>query len=236
MAGDWVKLHRKIIESQAFSDPDLLRLWIFMLCRANYRRNFFRGAEVAVGEMAFTHRLLADALGWSRGKLGRALARLTEMGNITIKAGRDFSVISICNWASYQACGNEAWDADGAANGATDRATDGAANGAIPKKGKKLRREEGKKSQSARPTLAEVEAYCRERSNGIDPGHFHDYYEAQGWRRSNGNPIRDWRAAVRTWERNQANGTAPASRNGHNHDPRGNQAAMQRYLAGAVNA
>lgn len=50
------------------------------------------------------------------------------------------------------------------------------------------------------PTLEEVEAYCRERHNGIDAQHFMDYYAQQKWKLSNGNPMADWKAAVRTWE------------------------------------
>ena len=50
------------------------------------------------------------------------------------------------------------------------------------------------------PTVDEVAAYCRERHNGIDPVHFVDYYAQQRWKLSNGNPMADWKAAVRTWE------------------------------------
>ena len=50
------------------------------------------------------------------------------------------------------------------------------------------------------PTLEDVEAYCKERRNGIDPERFIDYYQQQKWKLSNGNPMSDWKAAVRTWE------------------------------------
>lgn len=51
-----------------------------------------------------------------------------------------------------------------------------------------------------KPSLPEVEAYCSERANGIDPGEFIDYYEAKGWMIGK-NKMKDWRAAVRNWER-----------------------------------
>ena len=50
------------------------------------------------------------------------------------------------------------------------------------------------------PTVDEVRAYCRERENSIDPQHFVDYYEANGWVQGKGKPIKDWKATVRTWE------------------------------------
>lgn len=51
------------------------------------------------------------------------------------------------------------------------------------------------------PTLEEVEAYCDERGNDVDPQKFFNYYTANGWRVGK-NPMKDWRAAVRTWEKN----------------------------------
>lgn len=60
------------------------------------------------------------------------------------------------------------------------------------------------------PTLAEVTAYCRERQNAVDPQRFIDYYTANGWKVGK-NSMKDWKAAVRTWEGKQRD-TAPAQR------------------------
>lgn len=51
------------------------------------------------------------------------------------------------------------------------------------------------------PTVEEVAAYCRERHNGVDPARFVDYYTANDWKVGR-NKMKDWQAAVRTWERN----------------------------------
>jgi hypothetical protein len=50
-----------------------------------------------------------------------------------------------------------------------------------------------------KPTADEIRAYCRERGNAVDPQRFFDFYEAKGWRVGN-QPMKDWQAAVRTWE------------------------------------
>ena len=52
------------------------------------------------------------------------------------------------------------------------------------------------------PTLKMVEAYCKERNNGIDPEAFIDYYAARGWYLNKKQRMVDWHAAVGTWERN----------------------------------
>jgi hypothetical protein len=51
------------------------------------------------------------------------------------------------------------------------------------------------------PPVEEVQAYCLERGNGIDAQQFIDHYTSNGWRVGR-NPMKDWLAAVRTWERN----------------------------------
>jgi len=51
------------------------------------------------------------------------------------------------------------------------------------------------------PTLKEVGEYCESRNNGIDPQNFIDHYETNGWMRGK-NKIKDWKACVRTWEKN----------------------------------
>ena len=56
------------------------------------------------------------------------------------------------------------------------------------------------------PSVEDVQAYCLERNNGIDPQRFVDFYEANGWKQGAGKPIKDWKACVRTWEGRENNG------------------------------
>jgi len=52
-----------------------------------------------------------------------------------------------------------------------------------------------------KPTVAEIMAYCQERKNGIDAQAFFDHYETNGWvQGKKAVPIKNWQAAVRTWE------------------------------------
>ena len=55
-----------------------------------------------------------------------------------------------------------------------------------------------------KPSLNEVKTYCQERQNNVDAERFVDYYEANGWKVGK-NPMKDWKAAVRTWEKNSYN-------------------------------
>jgi len=73
----------------------------------------------------------------------------------------------------------------------------------------KVRLELGKVNNSANkshrfvpPTLEEVVAYCQERNKGVDPQRWYDFYTAKGWMIGK-NKMKDWKAAVRTWENKQ---------------------------------
>ena len=57
------------------------------------------------------------------------------------------------------------------------------------------------KEKFIKPTIEEIRAYCYERKNMVDPEHFYDHYESNGWKIGK-NGMKDWKAAVRTWERN----------------------------------
>lgn len=52
------------------------------------------------------------------------------------------------------------------------------------------------------PTVEDVKAYCEERKNDIDPEAFVDFYQSKGWIVGK-SKMKDWKAAVRTWERNR---------------------------------
>ena len=52
------------------------------------------------------------------------------------------------------------------------------------------------------PSVDEVKAYCSERKNSVDAEKFVDYYSSNGWMVGK-NKMKDWKAAVRTWEKNQ---------------------------------
>ena len=87
------------------------------------------------------------------------------------------------------------------------------------------------------PTVAEVDAYCRDRNNGIDAEYFVDYQTARNWILSNGKECKDWRATIRTWEKNGYNNRAsPKKVNAQDDTQRdysGEQAeAMRRMIAG----
>ena len=58
-----------------------------------------------------------------------------------------------------------------------------------------------KRKRFEKPTLSQITQYCLERNNNVNAEQFYDYYESNGWKVGK-NAMKDWKACVRTWERN----------------------------------
>lgn len=67
-----------------------------------------------------------------------------------------------------------------------------------------------KRKQFEVPAVQEIAEYCKERKNNIDAQSFFDHYEARDWK-PKGYTVRmkDWKAAIRTWEKNNYNSSKP---------------------------
>lgn len=58
------------------------------------------------------------------------------------------------------------------------------------------------------PSFEEVEAYCKERNSSVNPKDFYDYFDTGHWIDSRGEPVRNWKQKLITWE-NHAKGKPP---------------------------
>lgn len=56
-----------------------------------------------------------------------------------------------------------------------------------------------KRKVFTKPTIEEIEQYCKERNNGINANAFYDFYESKDWYVGK-NKMKDWKACIRTWE------------------------------------
>ena len=57
-------------------------------------------------------------------------------------------------------------------------------------------------SRFQKPSIDEIRQYCISRGNSVDPEQFFNFYESKGWTIGK-SPMKDWRAAVRTWEKRE---------------------------------
>jgi hypothetical protein len=59
------------------------------------------------------------------------------------------------------------------------------------------------KGRFKKPTINEINDYCIERKNNIDPETFYDFYESKDWKIGS-NKMKAWKACIRTWEKRQS--------------------------------
>lgn len=106
----YVKLWRKTKESRIFQNEGLLKVWIWCLLKANHKKAWVsiktgRGqVEVKVnpGQFIFGRDSAAKELGMSPSTVYKRIKKLKNIENCNIKSNRQYSVITILNWDSYQ--------------------------------------------------------------------------------------------------------------------------------------
>lgn len=105
----WIKLHRKLLTSKAWHcvDAEGKVILITILLRASHAvtRWQITASKTAVlnpGELFITYRTFAVKCGVSTKKLGTVLQQLAGLNFLTMRKNKDGTIISICNWYSYQ--------------------------------------------------------------------------------------------------------------------------------------
>ncbi len=148
------------------------------------------------GESTFAGsiRYLSEKAKCSRRKVTMALPKLVEMG-LVIKIDKDVRGVHLCEYRVSPSCTGYAPHAQG---GDAPHAHNNIENenidiNSLYKKGS---------SHFQKPSLEDVRAYCIGRSNKVDPEQFFNFYESKGWTIGK-SPMKDWRAAVRTWEKRE---------------------------------
>lgn len=199
--GDWLKLNRGILKWGWYSDANTMRVFLDILLNANYEDGEYRGHQIKAGQCVVGRKALAKRLCISEQSVRTALEHLKSTNEITIKSTNKFSIATITNWAKYQCRDDEANHQNNHQANQQSTNNQPTTNQQLTTS-KKGRREEGKKYIFIPPTVEEVRAYCSERKNNVDPQTFVDFYQGKGWMVGK-NKMKDWKAAVRTWERSR---------------------------------
>ncbi|XZE46110.1 hypothetical protein SH467x_001379 [Pirellulaceae bacterium SH467] len=117
--GNWLKLHRQIIDSEVFFNPSLLQLWLWLLVKAAYRTQHIpmktgRGwttVTLSPGQLVTGRSEGASAIGIPESTFRNRLKKLEEMGMIVTDPSDHWTVISIVNWSIFQA--TDSWEVSG---------------------------------------------------------------------------------------------------------------------------
>jgi len=102
MNDGWIKLHRRFIEWEWYRTPYMFHLYTHLILRANHSPMKWQGMTIERGQLVTGRKQLSQELGVSEQTIRTCLIRLKSTSEITIKSTNKNSIITICNYASYQ--------------------------------------------------------------------------------------------------------------------------------------
>ena len=133
---DYVKISRKILDWEWYTDTNTKVLFLHILLKANWKPGRFQGTEVPRGSLVTSQQNMAIETGLTIKNVRTALKHLESTGEVAVKRHPKFSVITVKNYNQYQSSGSQ-------------MAVDGQPSGsqvATIEEGKKERKEEYNKS------------------------------------------------------------------------------------------
>lgn len=202
--GNWIKLHRSLIEWEWWDDHNATRLLVCLLLSVNYEDKRWKGVLIKAGSMVLSWDTLSSKSGLTVKQCRIAMKKLEGAGEVAREVTNRFQLVTLAKWEKLQAVDHEVGRPMGKQEG-RQRAGKGQAEGrqrATTKESKEYK--EGKEykrggtKKFVPPTLQEVDDYVHLKNFQIDPERFIAYYESNGWMVGR-NKMKDWKAAVRSW-------------------------------------
>lgn len=98
----WIRLYRKITEWRWYGVPNMMAVFIHLLISANHKDGYCYGFEVKRGQLLTSQAKIMERIDIKRGALRECLDKLVASGEIVIVTTNKHSLITICNYDSYQ--------------------------------------------------------------------------------------------------------------------------------------
>lgn len=98
----WIKLYRKFINWQWYGVINVRITFLHLLLMANHEDSFVYGVKVKRGQFLTSYDRLANAVGITNKQIRNALEKLKNTNEIGVKRAGNFTIITICNYDSYQ--------------------------------------------------------------------------------------------------------------------------------------
>lgn len=207
----WIKLYRSMTSCKTSSRGlNFFGAMAWLVVKANYEESWYNGDKIGRGQLFVGRKYLAKE--WKVGQqvVRTILSHLEDDDFLTIKSTKRGSIVTICNYDTYQMR-----DEDHQPSSQPTPNQPPTINQPTPNHFQEFKedqevqevhqKENIKRKIFQKPSIEEVKAYCDERNNGIDAKTFVDFYEARGWMIGK-NHMKDWKAAVRTWENKREQG------------------------------
>ena len=193
MSEGFITLHRSVQKHWIWDEPEALKFWMALLMQANWeaKTTVFNKRLITVerGQVVFGRKVWSERLKISEMKLRRYLEMLKAEGMINQQITSRYSLITVLNYHEYQV------------NNQQTTSKQPASNQQVTTSKQVNNKTIGEKFVP--PTVLQVKEYCEERKNTVDPESFVDFYLSKNWVIGKDSKMKDWKAAVRTWEKNR---------------------------------
>jgi len=192
----WIKLHRKIFEHWIMKNPHYFKAWITMLIIVNYddKKCLIHGEviECKRGQsiLSLDSWVKIFSNGWTKQKVRTFFELLKNDSMIELEGLRKTTRLTICNYDNYQIEQH---------TNNTQRTRKQHTDNTQVTPTKELEEVKKEKNIFIKPSIEEINLYCKERNNTINAYTFFNHYESNGWMIGK-NRMKDWKAAIRTWE------------------------------------
>lgn len=216
----FIKIDRELLDEDFFSSERFTRAQAFIdLCfQAAYKEREFlvRGIKVTLKpyEIAVSETNLAEKWQWSRNTVRKFLSELLSYGIIEQKTSKLINIITIKKYLSIeqqneQQNGLNFNELDALGGDNTEHQIEQQNEQLTRRKEKKDNKKEisdtkvsniKKEKRFVKPTVEQIDEYVKQNGCHIDAETFFNYYESKGWVVGK-SPMKNWQAAVRTWEK-----------------------------------
>lgn len=230
----YISLHRKVMQNFLFKEKrafSKFEAWLYLLMNANHTdTKVLLGNQlinVKKGSFITSEIKLMAEFSWSKSKLRTFLSLLESQSMIEKVTDSKKTTLTIVKYSDYQehqtakkpqknrkpTAKELRSDTDNNEN--NDNKDNNENNITNPTEVELVM---STQKRFLIPSISEISTYCKERNNEVNPEQFYDHYQSNGWMVGK-NKMKDWKAAVRTWEKNgyskpkqlnnQQNGTQP---------------------------
>lgn len=201
----WVKLLRTTVDNPLLNkDPDHLALWIHLLCGAAFEPTpaLLGGKRIVLqpGQLTTGRKQLAVNSRIQESKVERTLKAFENNHLIEQQKTNKNRLITILPWNEIQ-CGEQQIEQPVNNERTTSEQPLNTLEEIKNTRNEEYTAHKAPRSRFVPPTVDEVRAYCDEKGFSIDPQMFVAYYDANGWVQGKGRPLKNWKAAVLTWDR-----------------------------------
>jgi len=98
----WISLHRKFLNWEWYDDINTKSLFIHCLLKANHIKKIWRGIKIDSGQFFTSTGHLSNELNLTIKQVRISIDKLKSTGEIITKGANNGTMISVCNYESYQ--------------------------------------------------------------------------------------------------------------------------------------